>query len=80
MKINQTQNHRVILYCQKQERLLHREGDTVFSAIFFFFLHPLLLFGVFLGQVGKATVRSQTQSSFPTHAHACQELASLLIS
>lgn len=36
MKINQTQNHRVILYCQKQERLLHREGDTVFSAIFFF--------------------------------------------
>lgn len=48
--------------------------------LFFFFLHPLLLFGFFLGQVGKATVRSQTQSSFLTHAHACQELASLLIS
>lgn len=50
------------------------------STIFFFFLHLLLRFEVFLGQVGKATVRSQTQSSFLTHAHACQELASLLIS
>lgn len=49
--------------------------------LLFFFSSVLSCFlSFFLGRVGKATLRGQTQSSFLTHAHACQELASFHIS